>query len=278
MDLIDHAKVGVGLVMGLLAVLNCPAPLAQASSPVSSDSVQFSSQGSVAAVDSEVSLAPTTLQGTSSSIVGPHAATEAHVRAAYGKLPMHFEANHGQTNPQVKFLARGQGYTIFLTDTKTVLVLRQSNAKSSAVHQPLSAGHQPSPRLGPTMLQMELVGASSKPQAVGIEKLPGTVHYLRGNDPAMWRTDIPTYAKVRNQSVYPGIDLVYYGNQSQLEYDFLVAPGADPHAITLRFEGATHLNVGAQGELVLHTAGGPIRLQKPFLYQEIGRASCRERV
>ncbi|MDE2060129.1 MAG: SBBP repeat-containing protein [candidate division NC10 bacterium] len=223
MDLIDRAKASVGLVMGFLALLNCQAAPAQASPSVSS--------GSFAA---------------------PNAATEASLLTTYGKLPMYFEANQGQTNPQVKFLARGHGYTIFLTDTKAILVLRQQ-----------------SPQAGPTILRMELVGASPKRQVVGIEKLLGRINYLRGNDPTMWRADIPTYAKVRNQSVYPGIDLVYYGNQSQLEYDFLVAPGADPQAITLRFEGAKQLNIGTQGDLVIHTEGGFIRLQKPILYQEL---------
>ncbi|MDE2484358.1 MAG: SBBP repeat-containing protein [candidate division NC10 bacterium] len=240
MDVIDHATARVGLVMGFLAVLNCQAAPAQASPTV-----------------------------TSSAVAGPNAAVEARLLEGYGKLPMYFEANHGQTDPQVKFLARGHGYTIFLTDTKAVLVLRQPDRKPSAVHQQLSLGQRQSPRPGPTILQVELVGAASQRQVAGIEKLPGRVHYLRGNDPTMWRADIPTYAKVHNQSVYPGIDLVYYGNQHQLEYDFLVAPGADPHAITLRFEGAQRLNVGAQGELILHTAGGPIRFQKPFLYQEV---------
>jgi hypothetical protein len=226
--------------MGFLAVLNCQATPAQASPSVSS--------GSIAA---------------------PNAATEARLLTTYGKLPMYFEANQGQINPQVKFLARGHGYTIFLTDTKAILALRQPDRKASSVHQQLSTGRQESPQPGSTILQMELVGASSKRQMVGIEKLSGRIHYLRGNDPTLWRADIPTYAKVHNQSVYPGIDLVYYGNQRQLEYDFLVAPGADPKAITLRFEGAKQLNVGAHGDLVIRTEGGPIRLQKPTLYQEV---------
>jgi hypothetical protein len=102
----------------------------------------------------------------------------------------------------------------------------------------------------------------------GREELPGKANYFIGNDPAKWRTDIPTYARVGYQDLYPGIDLVYYGNQRQLEYDFVVRPGADPARIVLGFEGADRLEVDTQGDLVLHTAAGAIRQRKPVIYQE----------
>ncbi len=221
-----HTKARAGLVMGLLAALNWQAAPAQASPTLS-------------------------LSATTHSNV----ATEASLRAAYGTLPISFEANHGQADPRVKFLARGHGYSIFLTDTKAILALRQPKRRG--------------PQHGSTILQMELMGSSAERQVAGIDELVGRVHYLHGNDPTMWRTDIPTYAKVYNYSVYPGIDLVYYGNQRELEYDFLIAPGADPTVITLRFEGAKRLEVDTRGDLVLRMARGSIRLQKPVLYQEI---------
>src|SRR2546427_1923700 len=90
-----------------------------------------------------------------------------------------------------------------------------------------------------------------------------------GSDPANWRTDVPTYAKVRYKNVYPGIDLIYYGTQRQLEYDFVVSPGADPKRIRLGFQGVDKLEVDAQGDLVLHTATGVIRQRKPVIYQEV---------
>ncbi|TMI11754.1 MAG: hypothetical protein E6H40_03915, partial [Betaproteobacteria bacterium] len=90
-----------------------------------------------------------------------------------------------------------------------------------------------------------------------------------GKDPAKWRTNVPTYAKVHYRAVYPGIDLVYYGNQRQLEYDFVVAPGADPNRIVLGFQGAERLEINAEGELVLHAGGEVIHQRVPVIYQEI---------
>jgi hypothetical protein len=118
---------------------------------------------------------------------------------------------------------------------------------------------------------MELVASNPAAQAVGLERLPGTSNYFVGNDPTKWRTGIPTYAQVDYQQVYRGIDVVYYGNQSHLEYDFVVAPGADPNQITLRFEGADSIRVDSQGNLVLHTAAGDVVEPVPVLYQTASR-------
>ena len=114
----------------------------------------------------------------------------------------------------------------------------------------------------------------------GLDELPGKSNYFIGNDPAKWRTNVPTYAKVRYENVYPGIDLVYYGNQRQLEYDFVVAPGADPRAIRLAFqsrdrEGAGALRIDGQGDLVLEAEGSELRLHRPVIYQEISGARQR---
>ena len=182
----------------------------------------------------------------------PNAATKARLGEAYGQLPLSFEANVGQTHPQVDFISRGNGYTLFLTPREAVLALRSTSPSSSQA-----------------VVRLKFVGSETKPRAVGHEELPGKVNYFIGKDPKRWRTGISTYAKVAYQNLYPGVDLVYYGNQRQLEYDFVVSPGIDPDIIALNFEGADQMKVDAQGELVLQTAGGEIRQRKPFIYQEV---------
>src|SRR5438093_415074 len=176
-------------------------------------------------------------------------ATRARVNATYGRLPLYFEANQGQTDPQVRFLARGGGHTLFLTPTEAVLVLTKQDPSLQAV------------------LRMTFVGASPQAQIMGQREVAGKVNYFLGNDPAKWRTNVPTYAAVRYEELYQGIDLVYYGNNRELEYDLVLAPGADPSQIALSFQGADRLEVDAQGDLVLHTAVGPIHQLRPVIYQ-----------
>src|SRR5258706_13170532 len=188
------------------------------------------------------------------------AATNARVNESYGKLPLQFEANRGQTHEEVRFLSRGAGYSLYLTAGEAVLVLSQPKADTKRDAQALAKS---------VALRMSLVGAARKPAVSGTDELPGKANYLIGKDRSKWRTNVPTYAKVQYQSVYPGIDLVYYGNQRQLEYDFVVAPGADPKKIVLSFNGADNLEINAEGELVLHAEGGDIRQHKPVIYQEI---------
>jgi Beta-propeller repeat len=181
-------------------------------------------------------------------------------QVAYSRLPLAFEANAGQTAGSVRFLARGQGYTLWLTPTEAVLTFaRQGRAPTS----PTATDQAPAP-----VVRMTLLGAHPDPQMRGVEALPGQVHYLRGRDPAQWQTHVPTYAKVRSQAVYPGVDLVYYGNHGQLEYDFVIAPGADPTCIQLGLQGADRIDVDAQGDLLLWIGGGELRLHQPRIYQD----------
>src|SRR5438270_4549683 len=204
----------------------------------------------------------------SAATITPSTAASLIASETYGRLPLHFEANQGQTHEDVRFLARGAGYSLYLTAGEAVLVLTKPNpdAKRDLRSAPERLGTQA--RGTPVVVRMSLVGAAPKPLVSGLEELPGKVNYLIGK-PAKWRTNVPTYAKVLYRAVYPGIDLVYYGNQRQLEYDFVVSPGADPERIVLGFQGAERLEFDAEGELVLHAAGGIIRQRVPVIYQEI---------
>lgn len=183
----------------------------------------------------------------------------------FGEIPLHFEANTGQTDGKVKFLSRGSGYTLFLTPTETVLTLRKST------NEPPKQGHLSEIKSGSaTVVRMKLLGANAAPKITGENQLPGTSNYFLGNDSKQWRTNVPQYSKVRYREVYPGIDLIYYGNQRQLEYDLVVSPGADPNAIRLAFEGAKKLSLDAEGNLILHTQDSELVQRAPLVYQEVG--------
>jgi RHS repeat-associated protein len=193
-------------------------------------------------------------------------------------LPISFEVNQGQTDPHEQFVAHGNGYGLFLSGSEVTLVLNGSQAPASATSTPTVLDPELLPGTIATglnnsataVLRMQFVGANSPAQAVGVDRLPGTVNYLIGNDPSQWHTGIATYGKVDYQNLYPGIDLVYYGNQGQLEYDWRVAPGADPGLIRLAFQGADRVALDAQGNLTLDTAAGVMRQQAPVLYQDQG--------
>src|SRR5438876_7797589 len=186
----------------------------------------------------------------------------------YGKLPLSFEANDGQADPQVKFLSRGRGYTLFLTSTETVLVLREGASARNVGGGLPAAKRERGKALSGTVLRMTFVKANPAPAVAGVGELPGKSNYFVGNDPKKWRVNVPTYAKVEYRDVYPGVNLVYYGNQRQLEHDFVVSPGADPKVITLAFEGMDGIAIDALGDLVLRADGGEVRLHKPFVYQD----------
>jgi hypothetical protein len=170
----------------------------------------------------------------------------------YARLPLEFEANQGQTDPRVRFLARGDRYTLFLTSNEAVLSLQTTPARSNVI------------------LRLALVGANPRERAEGLDRQPGVSNYFIGSDPRRWRTGVPNYARVRYRSVYPGVDLVYYGNQRRLEYDFVIAPGADPRAIELRVSGA-RIRLDSRGNLQLDAPDGEVTLRRPLIYQESSR-------
>jgi hypothetical protein len=203
------------------------------------------------------------IQPSVTSLTGakdPEASASANIKADYGKLPLSFEANHGQTDGKVKFLAHSSGYALFLTSNEAVLRLGNERAGRCT---PDSAD-PPS-----AVLRMKLEGANANPEITGLAELPGKSNYFIGNDPRQWRQDIPTYGKVKYEAVYPGVNLVYYGTQGQqLEYDFVVAASADPRQIKLSFTGVDKLELDGQGDLLVHIGGRQMRMHKPGVYQE----------
>lgn len=196
-------------------------------------------------------------------------------RAAYGALPLSFELNQGQTNDRVKFLARSAGYLLFLTSTEAVMALDNPAAHTKGKENREARGGiddgdsvENGARPPRPIVRMKLIGANPAPRIEGLEQLTTSSNYFAGPDPAKWRTNIFSYRRVRYAEVYPGIDMVYYGDQRQLEYDFVVAPGSNPAVIQMSFAGIADFEISRMGDLLLHTAQGDLRQSKPVAYQE----------
>jgi IPT/TIG domain-containing protein/beta-propeller repeat-containing protein len=178
----------------------------------------------------------------------PAAAAPASASAT-GRLPLAFEKNEGQVDPSVRFMSRGKGYSLFLTSTEAALRLNGAKKESATV-------------------RWQVVGGNRNARIAGESLLPGKTNYFIGNDPKKWHSGIANYANVRYAGVYPGVDLVYHGDQRQVEYDFVVAPNANPKRIRLAFQGVDAMRIGAAGELILHTAHGDLVQPRPVVYQE----------
>lgn len=178
----------------------------------------------------------------------------ARLVAAGLQAPLGFESKEGEDESAVQFLVRGSGYTVYL------------NWREVTVQMPGGAGDSDA---GATVLRVGLLGANPDCRLVGQMELPTKINYLLGKDVSRWRKQVPTFGRVKAAQVYPGIDLVYYGDKGQLEYDFTVQPGADPRQIRFGFTGATRLEVDGQGDLVIFTSAGQIRHRRPQLYQEM---------
>ena len=183
------------------------------------------------------------------------AATQAVLKnraaSVHGGLPLMFETNRGQVaDGRVRFISRNKGYTLFLTPDGATLSLRSGPN-------------------GGANIRMRLDGADKSARLSGEGELKGRVNYIRGRDPRSWQTGVETFGSVRYRDVYKGVDLVYYGKQGDVEYDFVVAPGADPKVIRFTLEGAP-VSLNGEGELVLRASGGALTMKKPTLYQHIG--------
>ena len=155
------------------------------------------------------------------------------------QMPLFFEENSGAIPGTTTFTSRGERHSLLLTATEAMM------------------------KIGRSFLRMKPVGANPTPALSGLEPLLFKTHYFSGNDPDQWRTNVPNFAKVRYQAVYPGIDLVYYGNERDLEFDFIVAPQADPAAIQLGFEGTHEMYIDGRGDLVLQVGGENIICRNP---------------
>jgi hypothetical protein len=189
------------------------------------------------------------------------------VSEAYGRLPLSFEVNTGRFDEKVKYVSRGSGYALFLTPTEAVLTLHPAAVPLSSNVGYLPATHDTEA----AVLRMKCVGADPEVRPEGVDEQPGKSNYFIGNDPAKWRTNVASYGGVRYRRIYPGVNLVYHGSQRQLEYDFEVAPGADPAAIRLTFGGAREVSLDPTGDLVLGLpGGGEVRQHRPVVYQEMG--------
>ncbi len=176
-------------------------------------------------------------------------ATHAKLAAQYLKQPMTFELNEGQSDPQVKALSRGSRYGLFLTSNESVFVV--------------------SPGKHESVVRVRTLGSNPAAKVSGVDRLDSISNYFVGKDQSKWRKNVANYGRVKYDSIYPGIDLIYYGNQQQLEYDYLVAPGADPNSIRLGIEGVRKLRIDRNGDLRLETKYGAIYQHKPVIYQQI---------
>jgi uncharacterized repeat protein (TIGR01451 family) len=180
-----------------------------------------------------------------------------HASSVLASLPLIFEPNQGQANLKpadrsAQFISHGPGSMLVLGSQGATVSLRSGKAKNPTFDS----------------LGMKLVGANPQSTLAAADPLPGKSNYFLGNDPAQWHKNVPQFARVRYENVYPGINLVFYGNQGQLEYDFQVAPGADASRAELEFDGAT---AAAQkdGSILIQHGASAMRLEAPRVYQEI---------
>lgn len=183
-------------------------------------------------------------------------ADSSQLRTQLAQLPLAFERNEGQTDPRVQYLSRGPGYSLFLTSDEAVLQLQPREKSDSRADQ--------------SAVRMRLTRTKRDPVVTPEARLAGYSHYYLGNNPKSWRRKVERFARVRYAGVYDGVDLVYYGRQGQLEYDYIVQPGADPGQIRLRISGADNVRLTPEGDLRIQTPGGELKQHRPFVYQEIG--------
>ena len=209
---------------------------------------------------------PTVMQGRGDYCEeNTSAVATAAVDEARRQMPLSFETNRGQAQADVKFVGRGDGFALLLKPNEAVLSLHK---RRQALAGGAAAASLNDESLASDLLSMKLEGANSTPLVSGEEQQQVRANYFIGNDPAKWLRDVEIFSRVSYTGLYRGVDLTFYGNQQQLEYDFTVAPGADPRVIRLRFEGADELELNSEGALILHTAAGAVRHDPPVAYQE----------
>jgi beta-propeller repeat-containing protein len=208
---------------------------------------------------------PTTANGAATAQPATSARQTTRVLASMGSIPLAFEANRGQTNPQVKFMARGNGYTVFLTAHDTVFALHSSSLPATRfTHR---AGTTQATQDRTAAIHMRLLGGNPDSPVTASDQLPSRSNYFIGNDRRQWHTNVPQYERVSYREAYPGVSLAYYGVQKQLEFDFIVAPSASPAPIRLGISGANRISTDNSGNLILASSAGNVLLHKPVAYQ-----------
>ena len=172
-------------------------------------------------------------------------------------LALTFEPNRGQTDSRVKFIGRTPLSTTYFAADGAVLSFRDSGVDPDRTHQD-------------AVVRMRFAGSNRRSRVEALQPQTSKSNYFIGNHPTEWRTGVPRFGSIAYRDLYPGIDAVFYGNQTRLEYDLVINPGADPASIRLRFEGSRPLRIDENGDLILGTAGRSIRQQKPAIYQNLG--------
>ena len=215
------------------------------------------------------------IAGASAQSPALSAEQRGRVRASLGTLPLAFEANQGQTDPQVKYMARGNGYTVFLTANDAVFAMSSSSqAASRAVSKQGLLGDKTSTKAATkdwgAAIHMRLVGGNTQAQIAAGSQLPGRSNYFIGNDRSHWQAGVPQYSRVSYRDVYPGVNMAFYGIQKQLEFDFIVAPGASTAPIRLGVSGTNRIVTDDSGNLILASSAGDVLLHKPVAYQRKG--------
>jgi hypothetical protein len=246
-------------------------------------------------------MAASALNDKASALTRTSTSSKPQLAESYPKLPLAFTPNGGVMDGAAGFSSRGPGYSLFLEPGEAVLELSQAAPDLSAEATPsspkfggdnraqqlayLHSAQKQMAREGIARwksagrqrwlqeqknfeLRLRLLGASMQAHISGAAQLGSISNYFLGNDPSKWHTRVPNYAQVRYQNVWPGVDLVYYGNQQQLEHDFILAPGADPAVIQLAAAGARKVTMDADGDVVLQVGDGEVRLKKPLIYQQ----------
>ena len=211
-------------------------------------------------------------------------AARKRVQASFAALPLAFEQNQGQADPQVKYMARGNGYKFYLTSSEAILTVHK-RGENSEVRTMIE-----DKRLGPAkvksmlrrrqrvnakpaqvaVVRMRLLGANSAVQLAAADPQAGKMNYFLGKDPSKWHSNISLFGRVNYRNLYPGVDLAFHGAGRQLEFDYLVSPGADANSIALGFQGASKMSTNAAGDLILATTAGPVEMHRPIAYQEKG--------
>ena len=210
------------------------------------------------------------------------ATARARVQAAYAALPLAFEKNQGQTDERVKYIARTRGYTLFLTASDAVLALQSGGGSAGRAN--LRGKSQAAQAVGgkatgknnedgrdakTAVVDMKLVGANPAPKIFAGSELPGKSNYFIGNDPKRWQSNVPQFARVSYEEVYPGVNLAFHGGERQLEFDFVVAANADTRPIAFHLSGAKTIETDRSGDLVISSAAGDVRFHKPVAYQQV---------